>query len=298
MAKVSVLIPSRNELFLTNTIEDVLKKAAGEIEVLVYLDEKPPERFVDGVTYLHSDKPRGMRAGINACVKASTGEFLLKADGHCMFAEGFDEILRADMQDNWIVIPRRYSLDAENWHIEENGKSPRDYHYLCYPDPGKAHDQGMHGVEWSRRGRERKHISIDDTPSFQGSCWFMKRTWFDFLGGMKEEGYGSFCQEPQELGNSTWLGGGEVKVNKKTWYAHLHKGKRYGRMYSRSHHEDTYGHNWSALYWMNNQWEKRIHDMGWLIEKFWPMPTWPENYKDEWTEDGRWKRSGEIKLDG
>ena len=37
------------------------------------------------------------------------------------------------------------------------------------------------------------------------------------------------------------------------------------------------GHNYAAWYWMNNQWEERKHDIAWLVEKFMPVPTWPED---------------------
>jgi len=285
--KVSILIPSRNELFLTQTIKDVLAKAAGDIEVIVNVDESWPTELVEDkrVTYLHPDKPMGMRYGINSCVAVSKGEYLLKTDGHCMFAPGFDLALKADMQKNWIVIPGRHSLDAETWTIAQNGKSRRDYHYLCYPDPLKNHDLGIHGVEWPDRSRARVNdhkYDIDDTMSFQGSCWFMEREWFtDFLGGMHEYGYGTFSQEPQEIGMKTWLGGGEIKVNKKTWYAHLHKGKQYGRMYHQNGSEIVHGHNYSAWFWATNQWDKRIHDIDWFIDKFWPVPTWPDNYREK-----------------
>lgn len=279
---ISVLIPSRNEKFLTKTIEDLLAKAVGEIEVIANIDEAWPEKLVDDkrVTYIHPGRPRGMRGGTNDCVAVAEGEYVLKTDGHCMFAPGFDKTLLADMQDNWIVIPGRYSLDAENWVIEKNGKSMRDYHYLCYPDPHKDHDMGMHGVEWPQRSKERHDpkYDIDDTMSFQGSCWFMKKKWFtDFLHGMDEERYGPFAQEPTEIGLKTWLGGGAIKINKKTWYAHLHKGKRYGRMYNIDEGEIVAKHNDSARHWMNNEEPGMIHKIDWLVEKFWPVPTWPED---------------------
>lgn len=282
MTMVSVIIPERNERFVTPTIKDILNKAEGEIEVIVNVDQGPPDEIVDDprVTYLYPPSPVGLRGGVNAGVAKAKGEYLLKTDGHCMFGPGFDKILVADMEDNWIVIPRRWSLDVENWAIEKNGKPPRDYHYLCWPDPSKEENKGMHGIDWFQRGRERSDpkYDIDINMSFQGSCWFMKKTWFtDFLGGMDVENYGIFAQEPQEIGLKTWLGGGQVMVNKKTWYAHLHKGSRYGRMYSISHSEIIKGHNYSAWYWMNNLWEKRIHNIDWLVELFWPVPTWPED---------------------
>lgn len=288
MSKVSVVIPSRNELFLPQTVNDLLTKAAGEVEVIVVLDgywPDPPLPDDPRLRLLHFGSPRGMRAAINAGAGVATGEFLMKCDAHCMFQEGYDEILQADCDGDWAVIPARYSLDAENWAIEKNGKPRRDYHYLCYPDPHKEHDGGMHGVEWWQRCKERfgkPEYEIDDNMSCQGSCWLMPRDYFwNHLGGLSEEGYGTFSQEFQEIGNKIWLGGGRVVVNKKCWYAHLHKGKRYGRGYSANMHEIVGGHNYSSWFWMTNQpFKGRIHNIEWLIDKFWPVPTWPEDWRE------------------
>ena len=38
MAKVSVIIPSRNEHFLQKTIDDLLEKAEGDVEIVVVMD--------------------------------------------------------------------------------------------------------------------------------------------------------------------------------------------------------------------------------------------------------------------
>lgn len=288
MSKVSVIIPSRNEVFLQKTITDLINKASGEVEVIAVLDgywPDPPLEDHKNLVVVHKGEAHGMRSAINLASGIASGDYLMKTDAHCLFAEGYDEVLKADCDDNWIVIPSRWSLDAENWCIENNRKPRRDYHYLCYPEKGKPHDSGMHGVEWWERGRERKdpQYDIDETMSFQGSCWFMKKSWFhDFLGGMSQTGYGSFSQEPQEIGNKTWLGGGKIMTNKKTWYAHLHKGKRYGRMYPMNMSEVVAAHNWSAEYWMYNRWKERVHDIEWLVDRFWPVPTWPENWRDIW----------------
>ena len=298
MSKVSVIIPSRNELFLSQTINDILSKATGDVEVIAVLDgywPDPPLNEDPRLILIHRGEAKGMRASINAGAAIAKGEYLIKTDAHCMFAEGFDEVLKANCDDNWIVIPPRYSLDAENWAIENNGKPRRDYHYLCYPDPNKDHDHGMHGVEWWSRCKERlddPQYTIDDNMSCQGSCWFMKKTWFtDFLQGLSEVGYGTFSQEFQEIGLKTWLGGGEVKVNKNTFYCHLHKGKRYGRMYNQNHQEIINAHNWAAWHWMNNEEPNMKYNLKWLIHKFWPVPTWEECWMNDWEESlEKWKR--------
>lgn len=286
MSLLSVLIPSRNEKYLLHTVEDIFNKATGPIEVIVTLDGYWPEgwgdfanRYVGRLHTIHRGEARGMRDGINSAAAIAKGEYLMKSDAHCMFAEGFDETLKADCDDDWVVVPRRHRLDAEHWKLQDVGKPPIDYHYLSWPY-AKPEEIGMHGAIWVERQRAREHILIDSEMSSQGSCWFMRKRHFDRLGGLSEVGYGRFVQEFQEIGNKTWLSGGQVKVNKKTWYAHLHKGKAMGRGYYISKGEMVKGTHWSADYWMNNRWPERKYDLEWLIEKFWPVPTWPENWKE------------------
>lgn len=282
MGKLSVLIPSRNEQFLVPTVADVLAKATGDVEVIAVLDgywANPMPADDPRLKIIHYSEPRGMRNAINAAASVATGETLLKCDAHVMFSEGFDEVLQQDLEDNWIVIPRRDRLDAENWTKQETGKPPVDYHYLSCPITNKD-GYSMHGAIDNQRGKDRAAFEIDETMSFQGSCWVMKRRHWEWLGGMPEEFYGDFAQEPQQIGMKTWLGGGRVMVNKKTTYYHLHKGRKYGRGYFQSKREIVSGHYESARYWMLNKWDKRVHDIEWFIDKFAPVPTWPDDWKN------------------
>lgn len=292
MPDLSVLIPNRNSPFLTPTIKDLLAKSEREIEVIINVDEKWPQEIVDDkrVIYIHRGAPIGMRQGINSCAAIARGKYIMKIDDHCLVGQGFDRILIENHQDNWVQIPRRYSLDAENWCINET-RPHRDYMSLCFPLKGKEHDWGMHGVEWWSRQKERDgkpEYDIDDTPSMQGSCYFMTKDWFDnHLHGLSEVGYGQFSQEAQEVGNKTWLLGGAVKINKKTYYAHLHKGKTYGKMYNISgfNDETVRSSNWSAKHWMNDEEPGMFKKFEWLInEKFPGMPGWEPNWKEIWAQ--------------
>jgi len=282
--ELTVVIPNRNSPFTTKTIEDVLRNAGCDVEVIVNVDEQWPTPLVDDerVHYIHPASPVGLRKGIRNAVALAKGKYIMKTDDHCAFGKDFGKILIENHQPNWVQIPRRYALDAENWKIEErtDGKYPIDYMYIDFPRKGKDHDDGMHGVPWKRP--EREAIEIDDTPSMQGSCYFMTKDFFDnFLHGMSEEGYGQFAQESQEIGFKVWLGGGELKVNKKTWYAHLHKGTRYGRMYSFPA-GTAEASNWSAEHWLNDREPGMIHKFEWFIdEKFPGMPSWPSDWKDQ-----------------
>lgn len=283
MPKVSVLIPARNEQFLHKTITDILTKSRGDIEVIAVLDgywPTPPLTEDPRVTLIHRGKSQGMRPAITSAASIAKGQYFLKLDAHCMVDEGFDVKLVEDYhEDNWVVVPRRHSLEPEAWTFKETGKKPVDYHYLSYPFENKP-GAGLHGTVWNARRAERMDILIDEEMSSQGSCWFMSRKhWETLIYPMDVERYGNFIQEFQEVGLKTWLSGGKVMVNKKTWYAHLHKGSTYGRGYWISKNEMNEGSLAAIDYWMNNRWEERIHDIEWFIDKFWPVPGWPEDWK-------------------
>ncbi len=268
---VSIIIPSRTDQFLQRTVDDLLSKAEGEIEVIVVLDGYWPNPMLGDdpkVVILHQGTVHGnvgMRGSINAGADIARGEYIMKIDEHCMVDQGYDIKLVADCEDNWVVIPRRYRLDAENWKVIEDSRPPIDYMYL------ENRSGYLHGAEWKRP--ERADILIDDTMSFQGSCWFIKKKfWDEDIGPLDDANYGPFANEAQEIGNKAWLGGGAVKVNKKTWYAHWHKDKSgYGFSHEQQrifHESVAKGRDYSADYWLNNKWPEKVHDFEWLTNKF------------------------------
>lgn len=292
---VTIIIPSYQEIYLNRTLEDILEKAKGDIEVLVHVDKGLPEGFPEQninderVIFKYANTPVGMRAGINWGLSEAQGDYIMKVDAHCVFDEGFDVKLLEDMQDNWLVVPRRYALHADNWD-RVTTLPIKDYHYLTWPWNSPSHKRAMYPVAWNERTDERKDIKeyiIDDTMSIQGSFWLAKRDYFmKHVGFLQEEGYSTFSGEQIETGMKYWLGGGEVKVNKKTWYAHLFKNKRYYggvETHQRDYKRDLKNHagyRWYTKHWINNQEPNMIHTFEWLVDKFWPLPNWPDNWKE------------------
>jgi glycosyltransferase involved in cell wall biosynthesis len=278
---VSVIVPSRSERFLVPTVQDLLAKAEGDIEVIVVLDgywpDPPlPEDPKNRIRVIHFGEAKGMRPAINAAATIARGEYLLKCDAHVLVEPGFDTVLREDYaEQNWVLIPRRDRLDPENWCRLDVGKPPIDAHYLSNPlerpnDPAC----GIHGTVWNARAQKRTHILVDEEMSTQGSFWFMSRRHWEWLGPMDVSKYGSFIQEAQEFGCKTWLGGGKVMRTIRTTYLHLHKGSKFGRMYSLRGCNHEQGAKFATWYWMTDQWPERVHDLCWLIRRFWPVPTW------------------------
>ena len=280
MSKVSILIPSRNEIFLEKTVDDIFNKATGDIEVIVNLDGYWPDPILadrPNLTIIHKGRAGGMRPAINGMVAIAKGDFLMKTDAHCMFSEGFDEVLAADCEPDWVSVPRRYSLDAENW--TRKPKHPIDYLWLeCPMKQIKNPNKELNVRVWNEKNydKELQKILIDDLFTMQGSCWFMPRDYFYFLELMDDKNYGTFRKEPQEISFKAWLSGGRVVRNKKCWYAHLHKGKVYGRGYSHGRNDYRRGDTYARKWLIDDAWnEKQIKPFRWLIEKF-EMPGWDD----------------------
>lgn len=298
MSKLSVIIPSRQPQYLNETIEDLLSNAKEEIEIIVAFDGYIPDFKIKEdkrVKLLFFGKHQGMRDMINASIRVSVGEYIMKTDEHCMFDKGFDKKLKSDCKENWLVIPRRKRLDADKWELIEDGRPDIDYMFISYPYKNRwDRNCGLYGAEWRERGHERKDILIDDTPTSQGSCWFIPKKYFEelFPDGMNIENYGPFNHEAQELSMTVWLSGGEVKVNKKTWYAHFHKGKSgkgYGytnQMYRDFCTSKEKARRFAIDYWLNTKDFK--YDWKWFMEKFPGMPTWPENWEERLKEDAQY----------
>jgi len=287
---VTIVIPARNEKFLSQTVDDIFKKATGEIEVIVILDgywPDPPLNSYDNLIIFHRGTARGMREATNAVVNIAKGKYLMKVDAHCIFGEGFDEILKADCEKDWLVVPTRYGLDVDKWERKEPSV---DYLYLTFPyNADDIYGTGFHGRKWTGKTRgkqgfyqfenERKDVLIDDIMTFQGSCWFMHLEKFFEIGCTDPEHY-YFFQEAQELGMKIWLSGGRIIRNKKTWYGHLHKGKKHGRGYRLSKNRMLQAEAFSTDFWMNNRWPQQTRELKWLIDKFDP-PGWPEGWENK-----------------
>ena len=273
---LSIIIPSCNERFLQPTIDGLIESAEGEIEIIAVLDGPWPEVPIKDdphVILIHHEK-RGMRNAINEAARIAKGKYIMKCDAHCLFDKGFDVKLAADCEPDWLSVPTRYSLDGEKWERRPE-KKPINYMYMTLPGirPGndKFWETGLKGTTWKDKENDK---SIDDLMTFQGSCWFMCRDLFFKIECMDDKNYGQFSREAQELGNKVWLSGGRVIRNKNTWYAHLHKGRKYGRGYFLSRKEMQRGGAFSLDVWMNNKWPKQTRKLKWLIDHFAPVPTW------------------------
>lgn len=297
VTKVTVVIPARNEPYLHRTIEDVLDNAVTDIEVIVVLDGwKPslPLEDDDRLRVVYNESPKGLRAAANLASVIGNGEFLMKLDAHCSVPKGYDADLAEHCVYENLYIPSRWSLLPDSW---TKGYGPIEYLYLTYPYVSDSmYGEGLHGKKWVGpeglspdmkpasyyyRERERANIKIDDVQSLQGSCWFCNRERFRELGGFDMRFGKTIYQEASEIGFKFFLSGGRILVNKYTWYAHLHKTtpSEYGFTRREKHSLERY----ATWYWMNDQWDspKRSRGIEDFIKFHWPMPGWPEHWREQ-----------------
>jgi glycosyltransferase involved in cell wall biosynthesis len=279
--KVSFIIPARGEKEenLLRTIKSIKDNAVGEYEIIVAFDGPPYIDLPSDVIVIKFPNWVGIKTTINSLAASATGKYLFKLDAHCAVSKGIDEVLKADIKDSWIVMPRFYVLNGKTWEWQDTRHY--DYFYLSCPftDPrGFRFKAGGHWPQKTAEFENDHRYDIDITPQIHGSGWFMTKDRFFELGGFPLQDQYGHAQEPANLALKNWLSGHKVVINKKCWYAHLHqetkdKGFRLG------HRNEEKTYNLIANYWM------RDSRMRGFLKKFYPMPTWPEDWEeiyDEW----------------
>lgn len=281
MHDVTVIIPARNEQFLNKTIEDIVEKREIDTHVIAVLEGYWPEPIVNHpkVHYIHFSQPRGMRGALNAGVEIARSKFVMKLDGHCMVSQGFDKVLAETCRPNWVCVPTRHRLDPENWVINDGNRHPINYQYI------NPNNDSLDGKVWDQKNRNKalEKIRIDDLISCQGSCYFMHRDWWHEMELLDEENYGTFRKDPQEVTFKTWTYGGRCVRVKDCWYAHLHKGRKYGRGYFASKSDHNVGDEYVKKWWTDSAWHKQKIPLRDIFAKFPDMPGWQDH---EWMQQG------------
>lgn len=301
MRDLSVLIAARNEMFLKRTVDDILKNRWADTEIIVVLDgawSNPPLDDHPDVTVIYHSKSIGQRAAVNEAARLSKAKFIMKLDAHCTVDEGFDAKLIKDCKYDWTMVPRMYNLHVFDWvcikckYRQYQGPTPEK----CVKCSGKMEkemiwmprisrktdfmrfDSELHFQYWGAfEKREEAKADIAPLMSCVGAGWFLHRQRYWDIDGM-DENHGSWGQMGTELACKSWLSGGMMVVNKKTWFAHLFRtqGGDFGFPYPNSKKFTDKAREYSKDFWRNNKWPKAKHPLSWLIKRFAPIPGWPE----------------------
>ncbi len=309
--ELSILIPSRCEEFLSNTIENILENSEAEIEVIAVLDGAPavsplPEDPRVHIIYL--SKSVGQREATNIAARLATGKYVIKCDAHCTFDKGFDRKMLDFYKivgDDVTAVPIMRNLHAFDWKCYHCGwkkyqgptpekcgqcgktdrlrkkimmigkHNPQSTSYCFDSEPHfQYNEQYKHREPYIT---DKKEKGYTETMSLQGSFFMATREKY-FELKLSDSALGNWGGQGIELACKTWLSGGRVLVNHACWYSHLFRTQ--GGNFSfpwPAGGRDTQKtkNNVKDLFW-ENKYEKQIYPLSWLIKKFMPVSNWNE----------------------
>jgi len=190
---LSVVLPARNEMFLKQTIDDILKNKRAKTEIIAVLDgvwTNPPIPQHPDVNVIYVPESIGQRAATNLGVKLSRAHYIMKLDSHCSWDEGCDlKMLEGFKQtgDNVTAVPIMRNLYAFDWKCVKCGKkwyqgpTPTKCQETNIRDTGKPCDSKkfIRKIMWV--GKERPQSTsycFDAEPHFQYNNEYTKRPEF------------------------------------------------------------------------------------------------------------------------
>ena len=294
---LTVMIPARNEEFLGKTIEECLKNIRGNTEIIAILDgylPDPPLKPDPRVTIIYNPVAVGQRGATNQAVKIAKGKYVMKIDAHVALDEGFDvKMLEAfkETGDNVTMIPVMRNLHVFDWvcpdghrryqsqsGVCETCKKPTTKDIVWIPKKSPAthsfrFDKTMHFQYWGEWSKTQTG-DLRESMSIQGSCFMLTKEKYIELDICSEE-FNSWGQQGVEVACKTWLSGGRVIVNMKTWYAHMFrtKGGDFGFPYSNPQNKVNENRELSRELFKKDKWPQATRKFQWLLDKFNP-PDW------------------------
>lgn len=337
MKDLSILIPARNEMFLSQTIDDIVKNIEADTEVIAVLDGEwadPPIKQHDRVNVIFVAESIGQRAATNLACKMSDAKYVMKVDAHCSFDKGFDrKMLEAfkETGDNTTMVPIMRNLWAFDWKCLECGKK-----WYQGPTPTQCKEENFKGTgkpctskkfkrkmmwvgkhnpqstsycfdssphfqyfeDWKHRPqyeKNKKETGLTETMSLQGSCWMLTREKYWELN-ISDEAFGSWGSQGIEVACKTWLSGGQVIVNHRTWYAHMFRtqGGDFAFPYPIRHKDQKIAQDYARNLFFNNNWPLQKRPLSWLVEKFWPVKGWTDEDLEK-LKNNTFRFTGEFK---
>lgn len=310
---LSILIPARNEMFISNTVNDILLNKRGKTEIIIGLDGAWAEPGIvahPDVRIVYVAQSIGQRAMTNKLAKLSKAKYVAKCDAHCAYDEGFDVKLMDAMKghDDWTVVPTMRNLHAFDWKCMQCGK--RTYQGPT-PTTNKAFDKCAdcgnadinkfkRKVLWhAKPSPQSKSYCFDPEPHFQyfkdfnkrvegrgdvtpsmslqGSFFMLTREKYWELN-ICDEQFGSWGSQGIEVACKTWLTGGQVMCVQTTWYAHMFRtqGGDFSFPYQQHQSKVNEAKAKAKTLFFESKIEGQKYPLSWLVEKFWPVYKWTD----------------------
>jgi glycosyltransferase involved in cell wall biosynthesis len=178
-------------MFLSRTIEDIIKQSESNIEVIATFDGQwadPPVPVNPKVSYVYVPVSIGQRAATNIACKLAKGKYVMKVDAHCAFDKGFDRKMLekfGEVGDDVTMTPTMRNLWAFDWKCMKCGKkwyqgpTPTKCQETNFKGTGKPCDSTKFSKKMMWIGKERPQSNsfcFDSEPHFQYFNEYCKRT--------------------------------------------------------------------------------------------------------------------------
>lgn len=229
MKDLSIIIPAKDEPYLSKTILDIEKHAETDYEILVGDDDK---------------EKLGQRGLMNRLAQQATGKYLMKCDAHCSFQQGFDVTLLKDMDNNTVMSPMLAQLDPEEWQIISQPITTTYYfdtNLVFQYEP------------------ERSTEHLVESMAVSGACFVVDREKY-WEWNLCDEKLGSWGFQCVEVGLKAWMAGARVVTNTNCFYGHWFRNKLTG--------EQRYSEQEARKVQKKLKKQFPLEDIKWIAKKF------------------------------
>jgi hypothetical protein len=299
---------------LSYTVNNLLENTSPTCEIIAILDGYdngwPPQPLPSNprLTIVHHSKSIGQRAACNEGARISKAKWICKIDSHCAVDKDFDLKMKKHCDYLTTLIGVQYNLHAFSWscakcqHESYQGPKPAhcskckaDQRHLSLVPKWLPRGWKLRDGEWSGNPKttawrfdstlhfqyfgeyqnrpEGQQRPLSPTMSCLGACWMLQRERYWELEGLDEK-HSSWGQMGTELACKTWLSGGQMLVNHETWFAHLFRTQPgFGFPYPNPGADVARAR--SKELWLNDKWPRAKYPLKWLVDKFAPVPDWP-----------------------
>lgn len=144
--QLSILVPSRQEMFLSKTIENILENIEADTEIIAVLDgdwSDPPVPQHERVNIIYVSEAIGQRAATSLACKLSKARYVMKVDAHCAFDKGFDRKMLEGFEKmgDCTMVPILKNLWGFDWQCEKCGSR-----WYQGPTPTRCMTQTRHVI--------------------------------------------------------------------------------------------------------------------------------------------------------
>lgn len=235
-----IIAATTHEEHLDETIKQVQDSADGQVEFRTEYDIEA----------------EGLRVVLNRLATPARAKYILKLDAHCTMSQGWDTQMKKNCTEGTLVFPSIVGMN-DKFELTGNKNGPAML------------NKDLVEKWWPKKIKE-PHEAMANT----GCGLFMLRSDFERLERF-DESLGRYGGLGPETSLKFWLSGGRLVYDPTVVCGHIYK-MQPDHGTTQKDLQDTYAR--IRHYTYNGLWPEQIHNIAWLVGRFWPVPTWEKTW--------------------